>query len=37
MVSIVLWISNFPEYLKVNKGVISEPLKSNAHFACNVI
>ena len=37
MVSIVLWISNFAEYLKVNKGIFSEPLKSNAYLACNVI
>lgn len=37
IVSIVLWISNFAEYLKVNKGIVSEPLKSNAYLACNVI
>ena len=37
IVGIVLWISNFAEYLKVNKGIVSEPLKSNAYLACNVI
>ena len=37
MVSIVLWITNFAEYLKVNKGIVLEPLKSNAYLACNVI